>query len=266
LGDVLTEDNPVSQKGYVKCSGIWTNIVSNTFHETLKTNIEGSLLLWKKPIWEYYNEHPELKVMFGKAMESLSKPEIPGILKAYDFSNFKKIVDVGGSMGHLIKSILQDPRNVNVTGVDFDLPYVVELAKKVCSEEKYDYKNRLEFVGGDYTMEIPKGDAMMVKYCVHNVRGEQMAIDILTTCHKACEPNGKLLLMEIVLSEIGDTGGKWDKCMDIMMLGVMNGKERTLSEFKELGLKCGWKFNSVVPVHDSIYSLHIMEFDKVSVH
>jgi len=262
LGDVLTEGHPYSQKALVKLCDPSFDLLTK-FRETLKTNIDGSILLWNKPMYDYFEGDSDKKLLFGQAMVSLSSPIIPGILKAYDYSKFKKIIDVGGSMGHLIRAILRDPPNANVTGILFDRPNVIELAKKVCSEDNYDYKNRLDFVAGDYTKEIPKADAIIVKYCVHNTNTEQTAIDLLTTCHKACEPNGKLLLIEIVMPEIGDTSGKWDKCLDILMLVMMNAKERTLSEFKELGLKSGWKFNKAIPVENAVVSLHVIEFDKV---
>jgi hypothetical protein len=262
LSEGLTDAYPRSLKGFMKSTGIWWDVISK-LGETLKTGTEGSLLLWNKPMWEYFSENPELKQVFGQAMVSMSKPEIIGIIRCYDFSPYKKIVDVGGSMGHIVKAILKDSRYEKVTGINFDLPPVVEMAKKAADVEGYDYNGRLEFVGGDYTKEVPKGDCMLIKYCIHNVKDEQTVVDMLNACHKSCEEKGKLLLIEIILPEIGDIGGKWDKCMDILMLTVLNSKERTLSEFKELGAKCGWKFNRAIPVIGSNYSLHCIEFDKI---
>ena len=72
---------------------------------------------------EYLAAHPDELAIRNAAMTSISSVELPQILAAYDFSQFKCIADLGGGHGALLYGILS--KNPQVRGILADLPHVV---------------------------------------------------------------------------------------------------------------------------------------------
>ena len=69
--------------------------------------------------------------IFHKAMTSLNLSYVSTIFHLYHFSQFKTITDVGGGQGMFLSTILKE--NPNHHGILFDLPNVIENAKKTCT-------------------------------------------------------------------------------------------------------------------------------------
>lgn len=75
--------------------------------------------------------------------------------------------------------------------------------------------------------------------------GGTKAITILTNCARAMSPNGKIFLVECMVKgpDVPDFG----KLLDLFMLTMRGGKERTVQEYAELLGKAGLKINRIVP-------------------
>ena len=85
-------------------------------------------------LFEYYSQHPEDGDIFDKAMAATSENISRDILEAYDFSQYKKVVDVGGGNGSLLVSLLK--ANPSLQGVLFDLPQVTSRATKLLEKRQ----------------------------------------------------------------------------------------------------------------------------------
>jgi hypothetical protein len=197
-------------------------------------------------IFQYYQEHSESSEPFNEAMTDFSQVAIPAIIKGYDFSSIGKLVDVGGGHGSLLTAILK--ANPEMEGVAFDLAPAVEGAKQRIEAEGL--TERCEAVAGDFFESVPAGgDAYIMKHIIHDWDDER-SISILKNCHRAMKDEGKLLLVEFVIAPGNEPS--LGKLMDINMLILPGGQERTEAEYRELFAAAGFKLTRIVPTESPI--------------
>ncbi|HVG33055.1 MAG TPA: methyltransferase [Pyrinomonadaceae bacterium] len=189
----------------------------------------------------YLVQHPELARIFNNAMTSFSLMSAPTVTAAYDFSSIKKLVDVAGGHGLLISSILK--ANPHMQGVLFDMPTVIEGAGRLIEEAGV--SDRCEKVAGNFFESVPEGgDAYIMKHIIHDWDDER-SLTILKNCYRAMTENGKLLLVEVVIPPGNEPS--FGKIMDIEMMLLPGGTERTEAEYRELFAAAGFRLTRVVP-------------------
>ena len=192
-------------------------------------------------VWEYFSKNPEDAAIFNDSMSANTAAVNEAISSVYDFSQFKKIVDVGGGHGGLITSILQ--KNPGVQGVLLDSPPVIEGARPKL--ESSDVADRCEAVAGDFFKAVPEGgDAYIMKWIIHDWEDEK-AITILKNCRKHIGPNGRLIIVDCVVPEHDQPD--FSKAFDLNMMVMTGGKERTAAEFEQLLAASGFKLLRVIP-------------------
>lgn len=194
-----------------------------------------------KDIWKYFAENPEDAAVFNDSMSGMTAAANEAITSVYDFSQFKKVVDIGGGHGGLITSILK--RNPEAKGVLFDAPEVIEGAPpKLAAAGVAD---RCEALAGDFFKAVPEGgDAYVMKWIIHDWEDEK-AITILKNCRRHMQPNGRLIIVDCVVPENDEPD--FSKTFDLNMLVMTGGKERTAGEFEQLLAAAGFKLLRVVP-------------------
>jgi len=205
-------------------------------------------------LWQYAAQNPEAAALVTEAMAEFTTQVSTAVVTAYDFSRFSKIVDVGGGNGTLLLSILQ--ANPQMSGVLFDLPYVVEDARKHIAAT--DLTGRCEVVAGDFFASVPSGgDAYILKNIIHGWDDEH-ALKILQNCHRAMAENGKLLLVEGVIPP-GNEPFR-GKLVDLHMLVIAGGGgcERTEAEYRALFAAAGFTLTNVVPLQ-SLLGFSVIE-------
>jgi SAM-dependent methyltransferase len=194
-------------------------------------------------VFEYLGRHPDKAREFGEAMTSISGAENPAVAAAYDFSKAGTIVDVGGSHGHLLAAILR--ANSKLKGVLFDVPPVLEQARKAPYVGARDVARRVELAPGDFFDSVPEGaDIYIMKYILHDWE-DDLCVKILLNCRRAMAPGGKVLVVDTVIPP--GNGPHWGKLLDINMLVGTGGSERTRSEFAHLFERGGLKLTRVIP-------------------
>jgi ubiquinone/menaquinone biosynthesis C-methylase UbiE len=192
-------------------------------------------------VWKYFGENPEDAAIFNNSMSGNTALANQAILSVYDFSQFNKIIDVGGGHGGLVTSILQ--KNPQLKGVLFDAPDVIAGAKPKL--EAAGVADRCETVAGNFFEQVPDGaDAYVMKWIIHDWEDEK-AITILKNCRAHLQPNGKLIIIDAVVPE-GDEPD-FSKFFDLNMLVMTGGKERTAAEFERLLAAAGLKLLRVIP-------------------
>ena len=191
--------------------------------------------------WEFFARHPENAKIFNDAMSGMTAQVNQALHAAYDFAGIKKIMDVGGGHGGLITSILE--KNPGMTGILFDSPPVIEGAQAKLARSAM--ANRCELVGGDFFQSVPAGaDTIILKWIIHDWN-DQQSVAILKNCHRALPENGKLILVEAVVPATSEP--HFSKFIDLNMLVMTGGRERTESEFRQLYEDSGFKLTRVVP-------------------
>lgn len=192
-------------------------------------------------LFDYFERNPEEGRIFDDAMTSKSFAQIGPALAAYDFSGFGTIGDVGGGAGHLLAAVLDQVPSAK--GVLFDLPAVIERA----AERPHP---RIRYVGGDFFKgPIPACDAYMLMTVLHDWSDAEAAA-ILAQVKRAAPAGAKLLLLECV---VGLTEGfDFGKDLDIEMLVMTTGRERTAEEWNAVLTAGGWRQTRVVPTATGI--------------
>ena len=194
-----------------------------------------------EPVWEFFAKHEENARIFNDAMSGLTAQAEQALHAAYSFEGIRTIIDVGGGHGGLITSILK--RNPHLRGILFDSPQVIEGAKPKVAESGL--ADRCQIVGGDFFQSVPEGaDAIIMKWIIHDWNDEQ-SIAIMKNCHRALPENGKLILVEAVVPP-GDEM-HFAKFIDLNMLVMTGGRERTEEEFRQLYEAAGFRLTRVVP-------------------
>jgi hypothetical protein len=248
LGSTLRSDAPASMHGFALFligSPVW-----NTW-EHLESAVQTGTLpfdrLYGIPFYRYLEQHPENLKIFGEAMTSLSGTENPEFARVfrqiYARERIGTLVDVAGGFGSLLALVLK--QHPKLKGVLFDLPSVVERAKQDRHLTAPNMAGRCAFAGGDMFESVPSGgDAYILKYILHNWDDEH-CVRLLTNCRKAMNRNGRVLVADCVIPP-GERPD-WGKLLDIQMMVVVPGKERTKEEFAALFKHAGFKLTRVVP-------------------
>lgn len=192
-------------------------------------------------IWKYFQQNPEDAAVFNNSMSAVTAHTNEAITSRYDFSQFGTIVDVGGGHGGLITSILE--KNPEVKGVLFDAPEVIEGARPKI--QAAGLADRIETVAGDFFKSVPAGgDAYVMKWIIHDWDDEK-SNTILRNIRNHTQPNSKLILVDCVVPETDEP--HFSKFIDLNMLVMTGGKERTEQEFAQLLAAAGFKLLRVIP-------------------
>jgi ubiquinone/menaquinone biosynthesis C-methylase UbiE len=174
-------------------------------------------------------------------MTSIHGAETKWMIDAYDFSNCQTLCDVGGGNGNTIAEVLK--RQPNLQGMLFDLPHVVERAK--ANLQQAGVADRCQFVGGNFFEQINvQADIILMRHIIHDWDDEK-CITILKNCRAALRPGGKVVVVESVVPTGNEPG--FVKWLDLTMLVIPEGKERTADEYRELFATAGLKLNRIVP-------------------
>jgi SAM-dependent methyltransferase len=203
--------------------------------------------------FEYMPQHPDEAVIFNEAMTAVSAHTAKGVPAAYDFSEFRTVVDAGGGHGVLLAAILK--ANPNAKGILFELPHVADGARKNLAA--LGLSERCDVVAGDFFESVPAGaDVYILKSVIHDWNHEQ-SVTILQNCRRAMRPSGRLLLVELVLPSRVDQSlrNQIGTGSDINMLVNAGGRERTDSDFAELFAAARFKLTRIVPVEGSLVSV-----------
>jgi hypothetical protein len=196
--------------------------------------------LYDMAAFDYLSADPARAVNFNTAMTNISQMDSPAIAAAYDFSRFRSIVDVAGGMGMLLSEILK--KTPQLQGTLFELPYVAEQART--SPVLAEVRDRCEFIGGSFLDGVPPGkDAYIMKHIIHDW-DDKHSIRILSHCRKAMTSSGTLLIADQVVP--GRNEPSPSKLMDLEMLVLPGGKERTDKEWSALFAASGFRLARIV--------------------
>jgi ubiquinone/menaquinone biosynthesis C-methylase UbiE len=249
LGSALRTDAPGSTRALVMTiAGGWQWTAWGNFLHSLRTGQSGLLKSSGLDLFSYLAAHPQEHACFNQAMIGIHGATASAVADAYDFSALDSIVDVGGGTGTLLKTILKATSHPR--GVLFDLPETAKEAREAIAKEGL--AGRCTVADGDFFESVPQGhDCYILAHVLHDWTDAE-AIAILRNCRRAISQKGRLLIVEAVLPE-GDTPHH-GKLMDLLMLAVTGGVERTGREFAELLTATGFKLERIISTstHQSI--------------
>jgi len=233
---VLRDDHPRSLRPFVRMMGLpLMQGASEHFAHALRTGRPAVEIGAPDGMFPYLAERPDEARVFGEAMTAKGHAQVAGVLAAYDFTPFGVIGDIGGGHGHLIQAVLD--RTPGARGVLFDQPHVLAQVSGLASE-------RLALVPGDFfTDSLPVCDAYVLMEVIHDWADAE-ATAVLKAVRVAAPPHATLLLVEDIVPET--PGPNWARTLDIVMLAVTGGLQRTAREYAALLAECGFRMERVI--------------------
>ena len=232
----LRTDAPGSMRSLARMMGL--KVHWDAYREldvTVHTGQPSIAMVAEGGLFNYLRNHPAEARLFHEAMTGKSFAQVGPVAAAYDFSSFKIIGDIGGGLGHLLYGVLDQVPNAR--GVLFDLPAVIEQARQRAAP-------RVTYVGGDFFKDpIPACDAYMMMTVLHDWSDEETVI-ILKNLKSGAPANAKLLLIEGVVRP--DAHNDFVLDLDIEMLAMTTGRERTQAEWNSVLTQAGLRLTRVI--------------------
>jgi hypothetical protein len=241
LGESLRSDVASSRNAWACLVGrpmyfhAWANLLASIESgETAFDKAHGM------SVWDFRAQRPEEAEAFDRAMATITEDVAEAVLAVFDFARYRGVADIGGGQGAFIARILGAHPAMN--GILFDLPHVIERAAPRI--EAAGVADRCRLVGGSFFEDVPAGaDAYLLKWILHDW-GDDEAIAILTSCRRAIAPGGSLIIVEHLVGEPNE--GLASKLMDLNMMVITGGVERTREEFATILRRAGFALTRVV--------------------
>jgi hypothetical protein len=195
---------------------------------------------------DWLGKNPEAAEVFDEANAIKAGSSHRAIVNVYDFSGIHTLTDVGGGLGVLMAEILI--ANPLMEGIVADTPSVIQKTGKIIQARGI--AGRCQAVECDFFEKIPAGsDAYLMSNILHDWPDEQCQI-ILTNCHRAMKTESKLLVVEMVIAPGNEPSVA--KLLDLEMLVITGGRERTEAEFNNLFVSSGFKLSRIISTKESV--------------
>jgi len=240
LAETLRSDVPGSQWAMAVMMGeehfqTWAHLLLS-----IQTGEIAFDRIYGQPIFDYLSEHPEQAQVFDAAMTSIHGRETETFLDGYDLTGVGTLADIGGGNGTNLAGILK--RYPQLKAVLFDLPHVVERAKATL--EQAGVLDRCQLISGSFFEKIDvKADAYFMRHIIHDWNDEKAGL-ILRNLHNTMSSSARLIVVEHVIP----TGNEpsFGKFLDLNMMVLPGGLERTEAEFRALYAQSGFELTRVV--------------------
>ncbi|MBN1992130.1 MAG: methyltransferase [Anaerolineae bacterium] len=243
VSEFLLSDHPQSQREFIILSGeeayaAWGNLL-----HAVETGGNAFAHTHGMRFFDYHHSHPEYAQIFDRAMLSVSALPDQAVAADYDFSPYHTVVDLGGGRGNLLRQITS--RYPLVQGILFDTPFV--LTEEFRAQwHQAGFSERIKLQAGDFFESIPTpADAYLVKDVIHNWPDDKV-LQLYQNIHRHMQPEAKLLVAEMVIAA-GDPLRRVKLNLDVNMLIIHNGRERTADQHRQLLTEAGFKLARIVP-------------------
>ena len=244
LSDALRADASGSPRDFLRMIGREPFLAWGRLLDAVRTGRPSFELVFGAPRFDWLAQNPEAAALFQAAMVALGGDVIEPIATAYEFGDLGVVVDVGGGHGRLLSAILA--RHPGVEGILFDLPDGIAAAEAGLGGPL----PRCKLVAGDFFESVPEGaDAyLMKKVLARLVRRRRRPHP------RQLPPRDGAGRPRPGCRDLVPPGNAPDpiKVMDVNMLVVTGGRERTADEFAALFARAGLAAGRVVPTGSRI--------------
>lgn len=221
----------------------WQDIHWRTYQalpEAVLTGKTAFEIAHGQAFFDYLAAHPELNALFDRRMSTISRIENDAVAQVYPFSDHAPIVDIGGGQGGLLAAIVA--RYPGIGAALYDQPQVLADPARLREADLLDGVAR---IAGDFFSDVPPGFGLyLLKRIIHDWNDER-AIAILSRCRDAMSPASKILVIDAVMSSGNDPDPGKD--LDLSIMALMPGRERTADEFAALFDAAGLRLLRVIP-------------------
>jgi len=220
----------------------WHDKAWNGLSHTVRTGEPGFDYTFGKPSFEWFEESPAERSILDQGQGSKAIGFARAILEAYNFSDFKSICDIGGGQGvFLIQLLAAYP---HIMGYVADLPGAVVSAEKTIAKAKIG--DRCKAIPYNFHKEAPPAcDAYFLVNVLHDW-DDEICIRILKNITNAMDADTKLWIIEYIIEP--GPGFSVAKLLDIEVLVMNGGRERSINEYKTLVGAAGLEVLKIIPM------------------
>jgi len=253
LGETLCEDHPSGTRDIIlTLQGPAVQSSVAVLAQRLSSTCTGPELALGAPFFDHLNDHPDEAARFDRMMIAIHGSESVAVAAGYDFSWANSIVDVGGGLGGFLLTLLR--AHPHLRGIVADLPQVAARAREHLTAQKMDH--RCTAAPADFFVSVPAGaDAYLLSYVLHNWDDES-CVTILSTCATAMPEGGRLLVVETVLPP--DDRPHQGKLLDLVMVTLTRGVERTALEYSQLAERAGLRLTETISTDSPVSILELV--------
>jgi hypothetical protein len=238
LGQLLTSNAPHSMRT--------SAMLLTEYHADIWAKLDGALeggvafeQLRGQPLFSWLAENPGEGARFQRMMLEVHSPETPAIVAAYDFSQFKHIVDVGGGHGMLLSAVLA--AHPGLRGTLLDLQAGIDAARR---GEGGSLAGATFVVGDVFEAVPPGGDAYLMRHLLHDY-DDADCLRMLGNVRRAMPAHARVLVLEKTVPTDDTPGpGRW---LDLHVMLLTGGRERTVEEYRALFERAGLRLARVLP-------------------
>ncbi len=237
----LCSDVEGSLRDVVRCR--WQDVMWRSYQEmpqTVRTGEPAFDLVYGAPFFEYLQTHPDVGAAFDAAMAGSSDRENICAVKAYDFSGVTRVMDVAGGRGGFLAQILL--ANAHLKGFLFEQESVLADPSFLHAAGVID---QCELIAGDFFAYIPaRADIYTLKRILHDWHDDN-AVRILKNVAAAMTSHSKVLVVDAVIQLGNDPDS--NKGMDVGMMTLLEGRERTEEDFRQIFTDAGLRLTRIIP-------------------
>ncbi|QGK69012.1 methyltransferase [Allosaccharopolyspora coralli] len=233
----LRSDSPTGMRLWLDLEGFGgrMDLAFTELLHTVRTGEPSWQRVFGQPFWEYLADHASVGAAFDETMAS-GREFVLDAARGYAWPSTAHVVDVGGGTGALLASVLEENPDVRASLVD--LPETVERGRKYLAERGVD--ERCTFDGQTFFDPLPaRGDHYVLSSIVHDWPDAE-AVEILRRCAEAAGSTGRVIVIESHTPEAGSFTE-----MNLRMLVLLGGRERTVDEYTELARRAGLRVAGV---------------------
>lgn len=251
LGKILQKDK--MQPIVLMFLSEWHNQAFEKLYHSVQTGDIAFDAAFGKPSFEWFRENPEEADVFNNANRIKAIASHTEITRVYDFNSFNTLVDIGGGYGGLLFFILK--AYTQIKGAVADLLYMKETVSQQIIDN--DISERCDFIDCNFFEKVPENfDCYLLSNILHDWDDNKCA-EILYNCYQSMPAKAVLLIIESIVP--GKNEFSMTKLLDIEVLVMGGGKERTEREYLDLLDKSGFTLNRILNTSNE---LSILECSK----
>lgn len=238
FGENLRADIPGSLKAIIITLGEIHYQACGALLHAVQTGAPSFDQVFGSELFKYLDQNTEAADSFNEGMASLARMLAYSVVLAYDLGGVSSIVDVGGGSGRFLETILEIYPEIQ--GTVFDCAATIERNRLPVGRTP----PRCWYVAGDFFASVPQGGDLYFLCGVVHDWDDKRAVTILRNCRAAVSTAGRLLLLETVVPE--NNSMHFSKILDLNMLAMSSGRERSRTEFCTLLAAAGFRMSRIV--------------------
>ncbi len=213
---------------------------------TVRTGTPAFAARYGRPFYRYLADAPQRAEAFHAAMGG---QPVPPTLSGVMLHGVRTVVDVGGGDGSLLATVLT--RQPAARGILVELPEAARQARWRLAE--LGVLERVRIMEGSFFDTVPGGGDLYVLCRVLHNWTDQNALEILRLLHWHMPRGARLVVAETLLADPSiqdrqEASGTPGRMVDLLMLVMLEGRDRTAAEYCNLLVSAGFQ---IIRVDDS---------------